>query len=118
MSAFAGFDRCAAQMHRHPDARALELALMEEPQPRREERDDGGRLMPRPGKDCRGARLVVVLEEARQPVLVVEPGAQMGANGAGIGMAKAIVEALVVAVVEALLLQIPIRGPNRPRPGT
>src|SRR5215216_4053303 len=103
----ARFSRCAAQMHRHPDLRALELALMKEPQPRRKVRDDGGRLVPRPGKDRRGTRLVMVLEETRQPVLVVEPRLQMGANGAGIGMAKAIVEALVVAVVEALLLQFP-----------
>ena len=67
--------------------------------------------MPRPGKDRRGARLVVILEEARQPILVVEPRPQMGANGAGIAMAKAIVEALVVAVVEALLLQFPFEVP-------
>lgn len=93
------------------DARPFELALVEEPQARREIRDHGGRLMPRPGKGSRGTGLVVVLEETRQPVLIVEPRVQMGANAVGTAVAQPVVQPLVVAVVEALALKIPFEVP-------
>src|SRR4051812_6799802 len=98
-------------MRRHPHSRALELAVVKESHTRRECSNDGCGLMARPGKDGRRARLVVILEKARQPILVVESRFQMAANGAGIGMAQAIVQPLVVAVVEALLLQFPFVVP-------
>src|SRR6201990_622460 len=98
-------------MRRHPDPSAFQLALMEEPQPRREVRDSRCCLMLGPGERRRRARLVVFLEKAAQPILIVDACPEMGANGAGIAMAEAIVEALVVAVVEALLLQRPFEIP-------
>ena len=98
-------------MHGHVHAGPRQLALVEEAQPRREVGDGGGRLMLRPGKARRGARLVVVLEEARQPILIVEARRQMGAQRAGIGIAQPVVQTLVVAVVEALLLQVPFEVP-------
>jgi len=67
--------------------------------------------MSRRGKARRRARLVVILEEARQPILTVGPRRQMGAKGAGIGIAEPVVKTLVVAVVEALLLQLRFKIP-------
>ena len=59
----------------------------------------------------RGPRLVVVLEEAREVVLVVEIGPQVLAHRPRVPVAQAVVEPLVVGVVEALLLQRPLEVP-------
>ena len=63
------------------------------------------------GKRRGGPRLVVVLEEAGQLVLIVEPGVKMLADGPGMAFAEAVVEPLVVGVVEALLLERPFQVP-------
>ena len=60
-----------------------------------------------------GARFVVVLEEADEVALVVEVGAQVAAHRPGILVEQAVVEPLVVAEVEAELLQLPLEVPVR-----
>ena len=59
----------------------------------------------------RRARLVVVLDEAQQPLLVAAVGLQVAAHGLGGLVDEPVVEALVVAEVEALLLQRPLHVP-------
>jgi hypothetical protein len=93
-------------MGRHPHARTFELALKEETEVARQEGDNGRSLMLRPG-ECGGvARLVVVLEKADELVLVVEAGSQMVADRPDMALFQAVVEPLVVAVVETLLLSV------------
>ena len=58
-----------------------------------------------------GARLVVVLDEAQQPLLVGRVAGQVAAHGVGALVDQPVVEALVVAVVEALLLERPLHVP-------
>src|ERR1700716_1466751 len=100
-----GFDRPATKVRRHAHARSIDLALLEEAQARREEGDCGGGSMLRPGEGGRRAGFVVVLEEARESVLVVEAGIQVVAHGVGVPGLQAVIQSLVVAIVEALLLQ-------------
>src|SRR4051812_21450037 len=99
-------DGTATQMYRQMDACALELALVEEAQAGRKIADDGGCLMPRPneGRPCPG--LIVVLQEAGEAVLILKVGGQMRAKRRGISLAKPVVKAFVIAIVEALLLQL------------
>jgi hypothetical protein len=59
----------------------------------------------------RRTRLVVVLEEARQAILMVEVGLTALAHRAGIRLAQAVVQAFVVVVVETLLLQRSVQVP-------
>ena len=56
-------------------------------------------------------RLVVVLEKSRQLVLEVEPREKMLSDRPRVTLAQAIVEPLVVRVVETLLLQRPLQVP-------
>ena len=58
-----------------------------------------------------GARLVVVLDEAKEPLLIVGGRLQVAPHRLGGPADEAIVEALVVAEVEALLLQRPLHVP-------
>ena len=90
---------------------ALELSLLEEAQARRQVRDDGRRLVDAGRERRRGPRLVVVLQEAGQPVLVIEPGQEVLAHRPGVPLAQAVVQPLVVGVVEPLLLQRPFEVP-------
>src|SRR5271170_2207144 len=57
------------------------------------------------------ARLIVVLEEAKQLLLVVKVGTEMKPNTLCIIMLEAIIEPLVVAEVEPQLLQLPLQAP-------
>ena len=59
----------------------------------------------------RGSRLVVVLEEAREPVLVVEAREEVLPHRPCLAALEAVVEPLVVRVVEALLLEGPLEVP-------
>ena len=81
-----------------------------------EEGDDGGGLVDAGREGRGGPRLVVVLQEAGQLVLVVQPRAEVLAHRPGVPVAEPVVEPLVVGVVEPLLLQASIRGPSTPRP--
>ncbi len=56
-------------------------------------------------------RLVVVLQETRQLVLVIETRVEMLAHGPRMAFPEAIVESFIVSVVEALLLQRPFQVP-------
>src|SRR6185503_3152839 len=58
-----------------------------------------------------GPGLVVVFEEAGELVLIVESGKKMFAHGAGMAVAQAIVEPLVVGVIKPLLLESPFLIP-------
>src|SRR5215470_19468916 len=90
---------------------ALELALMEEAQPGGEERDDSRGFLDVGRKYGSRPRLVVVLEETGQLVLVVEPGVEMLTHRPGVTLPEPVVEPLVVGVVESLLLQRPLQIP-------
>src|SRR5262245_6385624 len=91
---------------------SFELALVEEAEAWRQERDDGGRFVHACGEARGSPGLVVILEEAGETVLIVEPGEEMLAHRPRVTLAQPIVEPLVVGVVEALLhhgpLEIPI----------
>src|SRR5262245_62289691 len=106
-----GLVRSPAEMGRDPLLSSLELALMKESQPRAEERDDRRGLVHLRRERRRCSRLVVVFQEAGQLVLVAEFGVEVLAHGPGLTGMEAIVEPLVVCVVEALLLQRPLEVP-------
>src|SRR5262245_114997 len=90
---------------------AFELTLMKEPQARRQVGDDRGRFVHRRCKRGGRTRLVMVFHEARDLVLIVEAGGQMLPYRSGTALAQAIVETLVVRVVEPLLLHGPFEVP-------
>ena len=75
-----------------PDALPLALSLVEEAQTGAEERDHGGRSVDVRGPRRGGARLVMVLEEAREVVLEVEPGQQVLPDRARRAVHEAVVE--------------------------
>ena len=62
------------------------------------------------GKRCRCPRLVMVLQEAGELVLKVQTGMKVVAHGAGALFAKAVLEPLVIGVVETLLFGNPTPG--------
>ena len=53
---------------------------MEKAQARRQKGDDRCRLVLRPGKFGRGARLVVIFKKSRELILIVEAGEQVTAD--------------------------------------
>ena len=59
----------------------------------------------------RGPGLVVVLEESGELALIVEPGVQVLAHRLRVSLAQAIVEPLVVGVIEPLLQHRPFQVP-------
>jgi len=63
------------------------------------------------GEQTRDARLVVVLQEADEPRLVGELGAQVTAHAHHVPADDPVIEPLVVAEVEALLLKRPFHIP-------
>ena len=98
---------------RDPRAPAVELAVVVEPRARQRGHHDRRRArLPGP-EGRRRARLVVVLDEAHQPLLVGRVGLQVPAHRLGGLVDEPVVEPLVVAVVEALLLERPLHVPVR-----
>ena len=95
----------------HPPA--VELPLVDESRAGLAQRRDGGRARLRRRKRCCRARLVVVLDEPNEAALVLEVGAEVPVYLLGALVHQTIVEALVVAVVEALLLERPLHVPVR-----
>src|SRR5579871_832497 len=93
-------------MRRQTGAGAVELPILKEALSGREIGDDGSGLISGPGKGRCSPGFVVVFEEPCQPVLLFEACPEMYANFAWIPIPKAIGEALVVAVVETLLVQL------------
>ena len=86
---------------------AVELAVVEESPARQRRHYDGDRPFPRRERRC-GPRLVVVLDEAQQPRLVGPVGPQVPPYRRGVLVDEPVVEPLVVAVVETLLLEYSI----------
>src|SRR5262249_41593115 len=101
----------AAEMHRDLGSLTLELALMEETKPGRQESDDSRCPVHVEGESRGRAGLIVILQETRKLVLVIKAGQEMVVNRARMSFAQAVVEALVVSVVEAVLLQRPFQIP-------
>src|SRR5512144_475899 len=98
-------------MDGNADPLSLALALVEEAKARCEEGDDGGGTMDFGRERGGGPRLVVVLEEAGHVVLEVEAREEVLADGPRVTLFQAVVEPLVVGVVEALLLEGPLEVP-------
>ena len=103
----------SSQEHRNPDLAAIELAFVKEPRSRSgRHHHSGGALLRR--RECGGgSRLIVILDEANKLRLIRRIGAEMAADALGIIVFQAVVQPLVVAVVEPLLLQLPFEIPVR-----
>src|SRR5688572_2496056 len=98
-------------MRRYALPAAFELTLVEEAQPGRQVGDDRRRLV-HPSHESRSRpRLVMILHEARELVLVVEPGVKMLPDWPRATIAQSIVQSLVVRVIEPLLLHGPFEVP-------
>jgi hypothetical protein len=106
-----GLCGASGQKDRYPYLTAFKLAFMEESCPRQSGYRDCCGPMFRRGKGRCGPRLIVVLEEAEQPLLVGKVGTEMKSNTLCIVMFHAIIEPFVVAEVEPLLLQLPLQVP-------
>src|SRR5262245_63575960 len=98
-------------MRRNPFSASFELSLMKEAQARRHIGDDCCCFVLSRWERCRRARFVVVLQKASQFVLVIEPRLEMLAHCARRTITEAVIEAFIVSVVEALLLQRPFQVP-------
>src|SRR6516164_1205254 len=102
-----------AQKYRRPDHAPFKLSFVEEPGSRhgRCGKRSGFFLAAREGSG--GAQFIVVLNEADKLRLVSGIGAQMKTNALRIAMFQAVIEPLVVAVIEAQSLQLPLQVPVR-----
>src|SRR5262249_18853570 len=80
-----------SEVYRYADLLPLALPLVEEAQPGCEEGYHGGRPMHGRVERRRGTRLVVILEEAREAILEVEPREQMLPDGTRRAVRKAVV---------------------------
>ena len=98
-------------MRRNAFAPAFKLPLVKKTQARREESNDGSSFVHFFRKRGGGARFVVVFEKAGELVLIFRRGAEMLTHGPGMAFAEAVIEALVVGVIEALLLERPFQIP-------
>jgi hypothetical protein len=63
------------------------------------------------GKRRRCPRLVVVFQKASELVLIIQPSVKVFTHGTGMFNTKAVVEPLIVGVVETLLLSRPLQVP-------
>ena len=106
-----GFERRADEVRRNALPAAFELTLVEEAQTGRQVGDDGRGFVHRAFEGRGRPRLVMVLHEARELRLVVEPGVEMLPHRPGVTVAEPIVQPLVVGVVETLLLHGPFKIP-------
>src|SRR5687767_1522759 len=105
------FRRPSPEQHGHVDAPALELALVPQRRALHGCDGDGRRATLRRRELTRRPRLVVILGEADQVLLIVAVGTEVAADLFRIGMDEPVVEPLVVAVVEAELLELPLEIP-------
>ena len=103
--------RATAQKDRQPHLHSFELPFVEQPCPG--ECEDRHRCSaPFSGrKRGGGSGLVMVLDEADQPLLVRQDQPEMQPHVLGVVMLQPVVESLVVAVIEPLLLQFPFQVP-------
>jgi hypothetical protein len=95
------------------EAAAGALALVQEVQAGHQEGEHGGRPVHPRRKGRRGPRLVVILQEANGPALEVRIRVEMAAHGLGVPGVQAVVQPLVVGVMEPLLLERPLEIPVR-----
>src|SRR5215831_1223672 len=98
-------------MRRYPFSMPLELSLVKETEAGRQEGDDRSRFVNFRLERVRRAWLVVVFQKAGQFVLIVYPSPKMLSHRAGMAVAQAVVESLIVGIVEPLLLQRPFQVP-------
>jgi len=101
----------AAELDRQLHLASLELAVVKQPRARQRCDHDGGGPSPCRAKGRCGARLVVVLDEAQQSALAGGVSGQVKPDRLGRLVQEAVVESLVVTVVEALLEQLPLQVP-------
>jgi hypothetical protein len=85
---------------------------MKETQSRRQEGDDRGGLVDILCEGRGSAGLVVILQKARQFVLVVEPRTEVIADRPSVMLAQTIIESLVVGVVETYLISASDTNPT------
>src|SRR5205823_1026032 len=84
-----GFVGAPPEVGRDSYLSSRKLALVEEAQARRQERDCSRGLVHPRRERRRSPGLVVVFQEAGQPVLVVQPRVEMLAHGTGMTLAEA-----------------------------
>src|SRR5436190_14955282 len=84
---------------------------MKEAKARREEREHRRRRQLSRREGGRGARLVVVFQEAPELVLIIQSSLEVLAYRTGASLAEAIIKSLVVSVIESLLLERPFEVP-------
>src|SRR4030095_8775876 len=99
-----GLRRATAEVIGGPESPARALPLVDEAEARHQEGEHAGGLVDRRWKTARRARLIMVLQKARRPALVLGIGQKVASDGAGVLSVQAIVKALVVGVIEPLLL--------------
>jgi len=100
-----------AKMVRYPRSSALKLTFVEEPQTRAQIRQNRSSSVLFGCEGCGGSRLIVIFKETRRLLLEQKVGSEMVADGLNMPITEAVVEPLVVGVVEPLLLQGPLEIP-------
>ena len=103
--------RATGEKHGDVGVQSLELARVVHASPLERRHDDRDRPLLLRRERIGRARFVVVLDEAEEPLLVVGGRLQMAAHRVRGAADEAIVEPLVVAEVEALLLERPLHVP-------
>src|SRR4051794_37562242 len=107
--------RLPAEQHRQVDAPTIALAIVDQAGTGQRGNDHGCSFQLAGQERGGGARLVMVLDGAHERALVGHVPREMPAHAPRAVMDEPIVEALVVAVVEALLLELPFEFPVRLR---
>jgi len=105
------FQRTPAEEDGGPHLSSLELPFMKKLGARNRGNSDrrSSRFFRRKGR--KGARLIMVLDEADEFLLVAEISAQMEPDALGRVVLQPVVQALVIAVIESLLLELPLEVP-------
>src|SRR5271168_2283056 len=107
--------RTSSKEHRQLHLSSFELPFVEKFHPRERSCGQGYSTFLRQRERCRCTRLVVILNEAKQLLLVRESGTQMQPDVLCVRVLKAVVKCLVVAKIKALLLEFPLQIPIRLR---
>src|SRR5207244_1647795 len=97
--------RTVRKMGREPYLSSFELSLVKEAQARRQKGNGCSGFVLLHVEGGRRSTLIMVLQKARELMVIVRPVAQVGADGLGVAGAEVIVETLVVGVIEPLLQQ-------------
>src|SRR6266404_5851727 len=100
-----------SEEHRQPHLASFELTFVEKFHPRERGHGQCHSTFLCQRKRCRSTRLVVILNEAKQLVLVRESGTQVKPDALCVRVFKVVVECFVVTVIKAQLLQFPLQVP-------